>query len=101
MSDPNADPYEMADALSKIEPALQNILNLDTEEFELLPPDFAKKNWKLIQDVVNGVEGAVDKLRNTAGEEILLNIEGAVDADGKLKSEIASLHQAIAAMDGQ
>ena len=99
MSDPNADPYEMADALTKIEPALQNILNLNTEQFELLPPDFAKKNWKLIQDVVNGVEGAVDDLRDIAGEEILLNIEGAVDTDGNLKKEIAELHTYISNLD--
>jgi hypothetical protein len=33
----------------------------------------------LIQDVVNGVEGAVDKLRDAAGQNILLTITGAAD----------------------
>jgi len=52
------------------------MLNLSDEEFALLPPDFAKKHWDIINDVTEGVEGAADRLRNIAGEEILLKIAG-------------------------
>jgi hypothetical protein len=48
---------------------------------------------------MNGVEGAVDTLRNKAGEEILLNIEGTVDSSGQLEEEFAGLHARIAEFD--
>jgi hypothetical protein len=65
----------------------------------LLPESFAKDNWSLIQDVMNNVDGAVDKLRDKAGQEILMNIEGTVDSNGKLKEGLAGLHSEIAAFD--
>ena len=99
MSDSNSSIEDISSILPEVNDAVQNILNLSDEEFELLPKDFAQKNWALIQDVVNGVEGAVDELRNKAGEEILLNIDGTVDPNGQLKSELANLHNIIMEMD--
>jgi hypothetical protein len=38
-------------------------------------------------------------LRNAAGEDILLNVNGAVDANGEMKAEIADLNSKIAEFD--
>ena len=99
MSDSESSMEDISSILPDINDGLQDVLNLSDEEFELLPPDFAQKNWSLIQDVVNGVDGAVDELRDKAGEEILMNISGTVDANGQLKSELAALHTEIASFD--
>jgi hypothetical protein len=64
-----------------------------------LPPDFARKHWDLIQDVVNGVEGSVDTLRDMAGQEILMTIDGVVDPDGNIDAEFLALHEKIASFD--
>lgn len=101
MSDSNATIEDVSSILPEVNEAVQDVLNLSDEEFELLPPDFAQKNWSLIKDVVDGVEGAVDVLRNKAGEEILLNVgvDVDVDKDGKLDAAIADLHNKIAGFD--
>jgi hypothetical protein len=48
---------------------------------------------------MNNVEGSVDALRDKAGQEILMNIEGTVDADGKLNADLLALHNQIASYD--
>lgn len=101
MSDNESSMEDISSILPDINDGLQDVLNLSDEEFELLPPDFAQKNWSLIQDVVNGVEGAVDELRDKAGQEILFNVEGTVDANGELKAELANLHNEIASFDAE
>lgn len=100
MSNENASLEDLSSIIPEINEALQDVLNLDTKDFSLLPPTFAKDNWQLIQDVMNGVEGAVDTLRNKAGEEILLNVKGAVDEEGNINSQLADIHNAIASYDG-
>ena len=99
LSDENAELEDVSTALAKVKGPLQNILNLSDEQFELLPESFAKDNWDLIQDVINGVEGSVDELRDKAGETILLNIEGVVDPNGQLNQQFAELHNIIAEFD--
>ena len=101
MTDSSSSMEDVSAILPDINVALQDVLNLDTAEFSLLPPDFAQKNWSLITDVVNGVEGAVDELRNKAGEEILLNVGVGVDdnLDGQLDTLFADLHNKIAQYD--
>jgi hypothetical protein len=101
MSNSSASAGDLATVMPKVNEGLQDMLNLSDEEFELLSPTFAQDNWGLIQDVVNGVEGAVDELRNKAGEDILLNVEGTVDANGNLKEELAGLNAQIASYDDQ
>ena len=90
---------DISTILPDINEAIADILNLSTEDFSLLPPDFAKKHWSLIQDVMNNVEGSVDKLRNIAGQEILMTIDGVVDPNGKIKEDFAGIHEAIASFD--
>lgn len=99
MKDSDASLEDVSAVLPDINDGLQDILNLDNEDFELLPPDFAQKNWSLVQDVMNGVEGSVDALRDKAGEEILMNIDGVVDPDGTMRDELLELHQDIAGFD--
>ena len=99
MSDETASLEDISSILPDVNDGLKDILNLDNSQFELLPPDFAQRNWNLVQDVMNGVDGAVDALRNKAGEEILLNIDGAVDPDGTINDELNALHQSIAGFD--
>jgi hypothetical protein len=64
-----------------------------------LPPDFAKRNWDLIQDVVNGVDGAVEELRTVAGQEILMTVDGVVDPNGNINAGILDIHNAINSFD--
>ena len=98
MTDSEASIEDVSSVLPDINEGLQDILNISDEEFELLPPDFAKKNWGLIQDVMNGVDGAVDELRDKAGEEILLNVDGVLN-DEQLQADMLALHNEIAAYD--
>ena len=99
MSDSNSTIEDISTILPDVNNALLDVLNLDQTEFELLPPDFAQKNWSLVQDVINGVEGSIDELRNQAGKEILLTVEGSVDANGNLKAGLDQIHNAIASYD--
>ena len=99
MSDSEASASDIATILPDVNDALQDVLNLDTAEFAMLPPDFAQKHWDLIQDVVNGVEGSVDTLRDMAGQEILMQIDGVVDPDGNIDAQFLALHEKIASFD--
>lgn len=103
MSDSESTAEDISSVMtSDVQEALQEILDIDTEQFELLPPDFAQKNWNLIQDAVNGVEGGVEALRNAAqtelGEDLLLEItpQANMDAFGE---EINRLNSVIAEYD--
>ena len=100
MKDSDASLEDVSAILPDINNGLQDILNLDDEDFELLPKDFAKKNWSLVQDVINGVEGSIDTLRNKAGEEILLNVIGESDFS-KVDEELQGLQQKIEDFDGK
>lgn len=100
MTDSTASVEDLAEIMPDVNDAIQDMLNLSDEEFALLPPDFARKHWDLINDVTNGVEGAIDRLRDAAGEDILLTIDAVVD-DGVLNEEIQTLHDRIAEMDGE
>lgn len=100
MKDSNASLEDVSAVLPNINDGLQDILNLDNEDFELLPDDFAQKNWSLIQDVMNGVEGSIDTLRDKAGEEILLNVIGESDFS-KVDEELQRLQQKIEDFDNK
>lgn len=99
MTDSNASAEDLKEIMPDVNGAIQDILNLDATEFEALPETFAKDNWGLIQDVMNGVEGSIDRLRDAAGQSILMEIDGVVDADGNIKSELQAIHDTIATMD--
>ena len=62
-------------AMGEMQDSLQDLLDLSDEDFALLPDDFAKKHWDAIQDVVNGVEGAEQRLAGIAAQEILFNLK--------------------------
>ena len=98
MTDSEASAEDLAEIMPEVNEAVQDMLNLSDEQFALLPPDFAKKHWKLINDVTNGVDGAIDELRNKAGEEILLNIDAVLN-DEQLQADVLALHSQIAAFD--
>lgn len=100
MKDSDASLEDVSAILPDINNGLQDILNLDNEDFELLPKDFAQKNWSLVRDVINGVEGSIDTLRDKAGEEILLNVIGESDFS-KVDEELQGLQQKIEDFDGK
>ena len=100
MKDSDASLEDVSAVLPDINDGLQDILNLDNEDFELLPNDFAQKNWSLVQDVMNGVEGSIDTLRDKAGEEILLNVIGESDFS-KVDEELQKLQQKIEDFDNK
>lgn len=99
MTDNTSTAEDISSVLPTVNEGLQDILNLSDKQFELLPPNFAKDNWNIIQDVMNGVEGAVDRLRDVAGQEILLDVKGAVDENGDIKTGVTRLHEYISSMD--
>lgn len=98
MTDSDSSIEDISTILPDVNTAIQDILDLDTDQFALLPNDFAKKNWKLINDATSGVEGAIDDLRHEAGQEILLTYGTKVDADGdgSLDAAFQTLHNMIA-----
>lgn len=98
MTDSEASAEDLAEIMPEVNEAVQDMLNLSDEQFALLPPDFAKKHWNLINDVTNGVDGAIDELRNKAGEEILLNIDAVLN-DEQLQADVLALHAQIAGFD--
>lgn len=98
MSNSDASMEDVSSVLPDINNALQDILNLNAEEFQLLPADFAQKHWDLINDVTNGVEGAVDELRDIAGQDILLTVTGALDTT-QLDADLIALHEQILSYD--
>ena len=91
MTDSEITQNELSKIIPTVNENLKEMLNISDEDFSLLPKDFAKKHWDLIQDAVNGVEGAVDVLRNKASEEILLNIS-AVKDDIELQKVVMDIH---------
>ena len=99
MSDSSASMEDVSKVITGMQGPLQDILNLTDEEFEFLPTDFLLDNWPLVQDVMNGVEGSVDTLRDKAGESILMTVEGVVDPNGNIDAGLADLHNAIASFD--
>ena len=71
----SGDMKEIEKYLPDINDALKDMLDLTDENFKNLSDDFAVKNWKLIQDVVNGVEGSLEKLQVAASEDMILKIK--------------------------
>ena len=74
MSDSKATLRDVSRIMPGVNKALQDMLDLSDEQFALLPDNFAKDNWKLIQDVYNQVDGAYEALRAKVTEEIIMNI---------------------------
>mgnify|MGYP003291573754 CR=1 FL=1 len=57
---------KLQEYLPDINESLKDMLDLTDETFANLSDDFAIKNWDLIKDVVNGVEGSLEKLQVAA-----------------------------------
>lgn len=98
LTDDNANLQDVAQVLGELKEPLAEILNMDMEDLALLPDNFAKENWDLITKAIDGVEGAVDELRDKAGEEILIQVSPEFDAngDGKLDAIYQEMHNKIA-----
>ena len=77
---------------------MQNMLNLTPEQFSLLPDDFVEDHWDMIQDVYNGVEGAVEGLQELAGEEILLGEIKASFNGQEISNEVKGLFAELEGM---
>lgn len=77
---------------------IQNMLNLTPEQFSLLPDDFVEDHWDMIQDVYNGVEGAVEGLQELAGEEILLGEIKASFNGQEISNEVKGLFAELEGM---
>ena len=103
LEDVKSTTYELDKAQVELAPHLKDILNFTDEEFELLPDDFAKDNVKKINDVMNGVEGSVGKLRAEAnkykkdafGDEYILTISPEIKKDTEIWNELQNLQDQI------
>lgn len=65
---------EVAEILPELQESMADILNWDTSDIEKLGADFYNKNWKYIQDVYNGVDGAIEKLSGLATQEYIVQV---------------------------
>ena len=59
-SNPNIS--DQAKVISESKDALINLLNITPEDFDKLPADFFVENWDLVQDAIEGVDGALNDL---------------------------------------
>lgn len=98
LTDDNANLQDVAQVLGELKEPLAEILNMDMTELALLPDNFAKENWNLITDAIDGVDGALDDLRDKAGEAILIKVSAEFDAngDGQLDQMYQEIHDKIA-----
>ena len=80
MSNSDATIFDLAKVLPEIEEALADILDINVNDFALLPHDFVQKNWDLIQKVMEGVDGAAEDLQGLIAKEYLLNLD--IDTTG-------------------
>ena len=71
---------DIAKIMPDINAAMADILNWDMASIDLLPPDFAKQHWDIIEDIYNGVEGAQEKLAGFATQEYIATLN--VDTTG-------------------
>lgn len=74
LSDSNASIEEIAAIMPDVNEALADILNWDIADIELLPADFAQKYRQEIEDVYNGVDGAIERLAGIAANEYMISI---------------------------
>ena len=84
---------EQAEIMDEVEAAMQDILTMDTEEYQFLPSDFVQKNMELIAQVKDGNLQALEQLRAEAGKEILIKITGSTQLD----SELQDIHNKLIA----
>ena len=90
----SGDIAKISEVLPDVNDALKDMLDLTDEEFEGLSPDFAVKNWELVQDYMNGVEGSYERLQTAAAAEIVFG--ASYDLDGIQESEQAVIDEMLA-----
>lgn len=79
---------DISKVMPKVNAALQDMMDLSDEEFALLPDNFAKDNWNLIQDVYNEVDGAYEALRAKITEEIVMKVVLDESAQNQVMTEV-------------
>ena len=89
----SGDIAKISEVLPEVNDALKDMLDLTDEEFEGLSPDFAVKNWELIQDYMNGVEGSYERIQTAAAAEIIFG--ASYDLDGLQNSEQAIIDEML------
>lgn len=103
LGDSNSTMADCSDVLPDIRDAVGDLLNLDTEEMELIPNEWLKDNWDLLEQALNGGEEDLEAFQNAAqaaaGEEVLLEVDAFVDKDGSLIPEMEELNNFIATYD--
>lgn len=90
----SGDMAKISEVLPDVNDALKDMLDLTDEEFEGLSPDFAVKNWELVQDYMNGVEGSYERIQAAAAAEIVFG--ASYDLDGIQESEQAVIDEMLA-----
>ena len=74
LSDSNADIGDVAEVMSELNGVIADIIDWDLADVELLPSNFGQKYRKEIQDVYDGVDGAVEKLAGLATYEYMIAV---------------------------
>lgn len=74
MSDGEATIDQIAEILPDINDSIADILDWDLSDIQNLGADFYQDNWSLIQDVYNGVDGAIERLAGLATKKVQLDV---------------------------
>jgi hypothetical protein len=88
LGDNNASLKDITRVMPKVNDMLQDMMGLSDEDFALLPDDFAQRNWDLIQDVYNQVDGAYEALRAKVTEEMVMNMTLSQESKGQVMTEV-------------
>jgi len=91
----SGEPEKVNDILPEVKEGLQDILQLSDKEIELLPATFAQDNVEIINDVINGVDGALEELQEKFVEESLVLNMDLPGSEKEVKNTIAELSEII------
>ena len=92
LSSTDVEMSEVVEILPDLQQSMADILNMDLEDIQSLPTEFFTENWKAIQDVYDGADGAVEKLQGLAAKQYILNLK--VDKE-EFKSDTKKIEEIL------
>lgn len=84
---------QIQDILPDINKSLAQILDVSEDTINNMSSDFAVKNWDTIKDVIDGVDGSLEKLQVAAAEDLVLqiNTNGVTEEMTSLMTELTGM----------
>lgn len=63
-----------------------------------LDADFINKNWDIINDFMNGVEGSGDRLRAALEEDAIIDVTAKFEGDAEMQAKIEGIHNELTSL---